>query len=171
MPLHRYAIAIGSNRWHGRHGAPRDVVRASVVAMERNGLSVSAHSPIMLTAALGPAGRSFANAAIIVSTELDPPALLRLLKTIERAFGRRRGRRWGSRVLDLDIALWSGGRHRSGGPRLTIPHRELEKRLFVLVPLLRIAPDWRIGDGPLRVRHAAARLSAPRRVDRHGLGQ
>ena len=43
---------------------------------------------------------------------LDPPAMLAALKAIERDFGRRAGRRWGARVLDLDIVAWSGGRVR-----------------------------------------------------------
>lgn len=160
---HSYAIAIGSNRRHGRHGAPRDVVRASIEAMEKAGLAIVTTSPIIATPALGPAGRSFANAAAIVATDIDPPALLALLKAIEVQFGRRRGRRWGPRVLDLDIVLWSQG-HWQSAPRrhLTVPHRELAKRLFVLTPLLPIAPDWRIGRGHLRVRHAHARLRGAR---------
>ena len=162
MPAYRYAIAIGSNRRHGRHGAPRGVVLAGIAALAAHGVTILDRSPIILTAALGPAGRSFANAAIIVSTPLAPPALLALLKRIERSFGRRRGRRWGPRVLDLDIALWSGGRWESSQPRLSVPHRELPKRLFVLAPLLPIARDWRIGRGHLRVRHAHARLQSGR---------
>jgi 2-amino-4-hydroxy-6-hydroxymethyldihydropteridine diphosphokinase len=159
MPPYLYAIAIGSNRRHGRHGAPSHVVRAAVDALDRAGLAVAAVSPVIATPALGPAGRSFANAAVIVETPLDPPALLDLVKAIERRFGRRRGRRWGARVLDLDILLWSGGRWpRFGGRRLVVPHRSLETRDFVLRPLVRVAPRWRVGKGARTVRHALARL-------------
>ena len=56
------------------------------------------------------AGRDFANAVALVESGLEPPAMLARLKGIERDFGRRASRRWGPRVLDLDIALWSGGR-------------------------------------------------------------
>ncbi|KKC23836.1 2-amino-4-hydroxy-6-hydroxymethyldihydropteridine diphosphokinase [Sphingomonas sp. SRS2] len=153
---HRYAIAIGSNRRHGRHGAPAGVVRAAVAALGDAGVRVIATSPIIPTPALGPAGRSFANAAVIAETDLDPPALLARLKTIEVAFGRRRGRRWGPRVLDLDIILWSGGLWT--GERLVIPHRSLEQRDFVLRPLAAIAPGWRVGTGARTVRQARARL-------------
>src|SRR3546814_17238504 len=66
-------------------------------------------SGIHRTRALGPAGRDFANAAALVKSHLGPPELLRKLKKIERKFGRRSVRRWGPRVLDLDIILWSGG--------------------------------------------------------------
>lgn len=121
-------------------------------------MTLIAVSPIIPTPALGPAGRSFANAAVIVATDIDPPALLAKLKAMEAAFGRRRGRRWGARVLDLDIVLWSGGRWSRHGDRLVIPHRALELRDFVLRPLSTIAPDWRIGAGARTVRHARARL-------------
>jgi 2-amino-4-hydroxy-6-hydroxymethyldihydropteridine diphosphokinase len=80
--------------------------------------------------------------------------MLARLKRLEREFGRRPGRRWGSRVLDLDIVLWSGGRFRSR--RLKIPHAGLPQRSFVLQPLLAIAPGWRV-NGALTVRHLAAR--------------
>lgn len=159
MSFYRYAIAVGSNRRHGRHGGPGGVVRAGIEALREAGLVVTAVSPVLPTPALGPSGRSFANAALLVETPLDPPELLSLLKMTERAFGRRRGRRWGPRVLDLDIILWSGGRWpRHGGHWLVVPHRSMTQRDFVLEPLVRIAPDWRIPRTALAVRHAYARL-------------
>ncbi|WP_340315305.1 2-amino-4-hydroxy-6-hydroxymethyldihydropteridine diphosphokinase [Rhizorhabdus argentea] len=159
MRPYRYAIALGSNRRHGRHGAPAGVVRAAMGVLETAGLALVAESPVISTPALGPAGRGFANAVIIVETLRQPPALLALLKAVEAAFGRRRGRRWGPRVLDLDIVLWSEGRWpRYGGRRLVIPHRSLETRDFVLQPLVRVAPLWRVGSGTRTVRQARARL-------------
>ena len=117
-------------------------------------------SPILINSAEGGAGRDFANAVALFESELEPAEMLGRLKAIEREFGRRPGRRWGPRVLDLDIALWSGGKFRS--PRLTIPHAELARRSFVLQPLLAIAPRWRTGG--FAIRHLAARLArrAPR---------
>jgi len=158
MQFYRYAIALGSNRRHGRHGPPERVIRAAVGALAASGLRMVAVSPVRRTPALGPAGRAFANAAVLVDTRFDPPALLALLKATEAAFGRRRGRRWGPRVLDLDILLWSGGRWRARG--LIVPHAALEERDFVLRPLVAIAPDWRIGPGVRNVRHALFRLRA-----------
>ncbi|TVV73714.1 2-amino-4-hydroxy-6-hydroxymethyldihydropteridine diphosphokinase, partial [Sphingomonas solaris] len=117
MPSPRYAIALGSNRRHGRHGAPAGVIAAALVVMAAEGLAIARVSPVIHTAALGPAGRGFANAVAIVATPLAPPTLLALLKAIERRFGRRPGRRWGARVLDLDIVLWSGGIWPPGPPR------------------------------------------------------
>lgn len=140
MPTSSYVIAIGSNRPHHRHGDPAGVVRAAAHALGEFG-TVQASSRILGTAPLGPAGRSFANAVAILETELTPPALLKGLKQLERRFGRRRGRRWGARVLDLDIILWSGGSWAESG--LTVPHPEFRKRRFVLVPLGEIAPHLR----------------------------
>ena len=155
-----YAIAIGSNRPHGRYGRPAAVVEAAIACLERD-FGLFDASPIVLNPADGGAGRDFANAVAIIESNLEPPSLLARLKQIERDFGRRRGKRWGSRVLDLDLVLWSGGRCRSR--RLTIPHRSLESRSFVLQPLSAIAPAWPVR-GPLKVRHLAQRLA--RRVPR-----
>jgi 2-amino-4-hydroxy-6-hydroxymethyldihydropteridine diphosphokinase len=155
---HLYAIAIGSNRPHGRHGRPTGVVEATIARLDRD-FGLFDASPIVLNSAHGGAGRDFANAVALVESELDPPAMLRKLKAIERDFGRRGGRRWGARVLDLDIALWSGGRFRSRG--LAIPHPQLRRRSFVLQPLAAIAPRWRV-EGGLTVRHLAHRLARSR---------
>ncbi|HEY0116945.1 MAG TPA: 2-amino-4-hydroxy-6-hydroxymethyldihydropteridine diphosphokinase [Allosphingosinicella sp.] len=149
-----YAIALGSNRPHGRHGRPEGVIRAAAAALGELG-TVDLLSSIHRTAALGPAGRSFANAAAILTTDLAPPALLAALKGLEARFGRRRGRRWGARVLDLDIILWSEGRYEDG--RLKIPHAEMARRPFVLRPLLEVAPGWRHPWTGRTVRHLAAR--------------
>lgn len=164
MTTTSYAIALGSNRRHGHHGSPAGVVAAAAAELARLGRVVTL-SPILSTPALGPAGRSFANAAAILVSPLDPPALLAELKRLERAFGRRRGRRWGPRVLDLDIILWSGGRWQQQG--LIIPHPQMAARAFVLHPLAAIAPDWRLPGSPLAVRHLAARLDRPQPVDRN----
>jgi len=136
------------------------VIAAALAALAAEGVHIVRISPIIRTAALGPAGRGFANAAAIVESELDPPALLALLKRTERAFGRRRGRRWGPRVLDLDIILWSGGAWHGNG--LTVPHREFPTRAFVLDPLARIAPDWRHPVSGRTVRQMRVRLARKR---------
>jgi 2-amino-4-hydroxy-6-hydroxymethyldihydropteridine diphosphokinase len=158
--MYLYAIGLGSNRRHGRYGRPAAVLGA---AMDR--LHPAAASAIMQSDPIGPSSRRFANAAILIETPLAPPDLLARLKTIEREFGRRRGRRWGERVLDLDILLWSGGRWSTR--TLTIPHRGLAQRVFALAPLAKIAPDWRI-PSLSTVRQQLARLTRPRPIHRSG---
>ena len=155
---HFYAIGIGSNRPHGRHGRPAGVVAAAIAELDaRFGLFDA--SPVLLNPAAGGAGRDFANAAALVESDFAPRELLAELKAIERSFGRRPGRRWGPRVLDLDILAWSGGRFRS--QHLTIPHPMLLRRAFALAPLAAIAPRWPLV-GPLTARHGAARLARRR---------
>jgi 2-amino-4-hydroxy-6-hydroxymethyldihydropteridine diphosphokinase len=143
---HLYAIAIGSNRRHVAHGPPSGVVAAAIAELDA-AFGLFAASQIILNPAVGGAGREFANAVA--------------LKAIERGFGRRPGKRWGTRVLDLDLVAWSGGKFASR--RLTIPHPRLASRDFVIGPLAAIAPEWRI-IGALTPRHLAARLGkrAPR---------
>ncbi len=131
-----YAIAIGSNRC-GRHGPPVREVAAAIDALKR----VIAVAPTIATAPIGPSTRRFANSAVLVRSRADPPKMLRKLKRIEQRFGRRPGRHWGARVIDLDIVLWSGGAWCSRG--LTVPHVAFRERGFVLRPLLVIAADWR----------------------------
>ena len=158
MAVTSYAIALGSNR-RSRHGSPAETLRAAADA-----IGVERLSRIRTTPALGPAGRSFANAAAILKSSEDPPRLLAMLKTIEQDFGRRGGRRWGPRVLDLDIVLWSGGSWEGAG--LIVPHAAFRERRFVLEPLAEIAPGW--GDPFTRatVRQLLFRLGRRRPVDR-----
>ena len=134
------------------------MVEAAIAELDRH-FGLFDASPIILNRAHGGAGRDFANAVGLIECSLEPPALLGQLKAIERAFGRRPGRRWGTRVLDLDIAAWSGGRWRSRP--LTVPHPALERRAFVLQPLAAIAPSWRIR-GALTALHIAQRLARAR---------
>ncbi len=155
---HLYAIAIGSNRPHGRYGPPARVVEAALAGLDRD-FGLFDASPILLNQAHGGAGRDFANAVALVEAGLLPPAMLQALKQMERDFGRRPGRRWGNRVLDLDIIAWSGGRWRSRG--LIVPHPAATERAFVIAPLAVIAPGWRLKDG-LSVRQLAHRLARAR---------
>lgn len=155
---HVYAVAIGSNRPHGRHGRPAGVVAAAIARLDADFALFDA-SPIWLNAASGGAVRDFANASAIVESPLAPPAMLAALKAVEREFGRRPGRRWGDRVLDLDLLAWDQGPWRSR--TLHIPHAALEQRAFMLLPLAAIAPRWRIRGG-LTVTHLAARLGKRR---------
>jgi 2-amino-4-hydroxy-6-hydroxymethyldihydropteridine diphosphokinase len=153
-------IALGSNRRHGRHGRPEAVVQAAVTAMAARGLTVVRQSRLHATAPLGPGGRRFANAAVVVRSDLPLRQVLTQLKAIERDFGRRRGRRWGDRVLDLDII--GAGATVIDSRRLQVPHPRLAGRRFVLDPLVEIAPDWRHPVLHATVRQLRARAMRPK---------
>jgi 2-amino-4-hydroxy-6-hydroxymethyldihydropteridine diphosphokinase len=147
-----FVIALGSNR-RGRHGGPADEVRAALASIG----GIVAVSPLIGTAPLGPSLRRFVNAAALIASDESPRDLLDRLQGIEADFGRRPGRRWGERVIDLDIILWCGGAW--SNDCLTIPHPAFRERRFVLDPLAQIAPEWRDPLTGLTVRQLAARLT------------
>jgi len=80
---------------------------------------------------------AFVNTVAEIRTELSPWTLLGALKAIEREMGRRETLRWGPRIIDLDILLYGQNVLQEDG--LVIPHPELHKRCFVLVPLCEIS--------------------------------
>ncbi len=164
---HVYAVGIGSNRSLGRGLGPRAIVHAATIALDARPLHRIARSAIITSRPIGPSQRSYANAVALVSTKLEPLAMLDALQAIERQFGRRRYRRWGARTLDLDLLLWSGGI--AAHERLAIPHPALRQRPFVLEPLRRIAPRLRDPLTGLTVTQLAARLARPKPVDRSNL--
>lgn len=155
---HLYAIGIGSNRPHGRFGRPAQVVEAALARLDAN-FGLFDASPIMLNPAHGPAGRDFANAVVLLESAMYPNDLLGALKKMEREFGRRPGRRWGARVLDLDILWWGGGAY--GARSVTTPHPRLTERAFAIGLLAAIAPSLKVR-GPLTARHFAHRLARRR---------
>ncbi|MGB3737805.1 MAG: 2-amino-4-hydroxy-6-hydroxymethyldihydropteridine diphosphokinase, partial [Pontixanthobacter sp.] len=140
---YEYVIALGSNIRHPRHGPPRKVLAAAATRLESIG-TILAVAPVIDSVPIGPSRRRYANGAVRLRSEREPGALLAALKRIERDFGRRAAGRWQSRVLDLDIILWSGGRY--GSRALTIPHRAFRMRPFVTGPVAAIAPHWRDPD-------------------------
>lgn len=162
---HRYLVALGSNMRHARHGSPPQVLGAALRNLAKQGIEVEAIAPTIASAPVGPSLRRYANTAAVVQAMLAPEELLALCKQIEREFGRKRGgRRWGSRVLDLDIVLWSGGVW--GSRRLTIPHPAFRERAFVLGPAATIAPRWRDPLTGLTIKQLEARLTRRTRLPR-----
>ena len=85
----------------------------------------------------------FVNAAAWMTTRLGARAFLDALQEIERSRGRERGgRRWGPRVLDLDLLAYGAAVVEEAG--LVIPHPGIAERNFVLLPLREIAPEFEI---------------------------
>jgi 2-amino-4-hydroxy-6-hydroxymethyldihydropteridine diphosphokinase len=81
----------------------------------------------------------FLNAALEIETTLTPTELLKEVKMIEQRLGRTSTEHWGPREIDVDILLYDGLVHND--ETVSVPHRELGKRKFVLVSLREIAPD------------------------------
>ncbi len=122
------------------------------------GVRVRAVSPLYATKPVGVTAQpDFLNAVVAVDVPAGPDpetgalALLAALKELELALGRKPTKRWGPRVIDLDLLVF--GRHRiraerSDGRWLEVPHPEAPNRLFVLAPLSDLAaglrpPGWR----------------------------
>jgi len=95
---------------------------------------------------LGPQDQpDYLNAVAEIRTSLEPLPLLDALQQQERDQGREKLRHWGERCIDLDILMWDDLSMTS--ERLTIPHKEMTHRSFVVRPLLEIAPDLILPDG------------------------
>jgi 2-amino-4-hydroxy-6-hydroxymethyldihydropteridine diphosphokinase len=133
-------IGLGANL-----GEPALQLSAALIALANTpGLTLLAQSPFYRSAPLGLAGQPhYCNAACVVQSELAPEGLLARLIEIEQAAGRvRDGTRWGPRLLDLDLLHVEGVRCNS--TNLTLPHPEIGRRNFVLIPLADIAPELEI---------------------------
>ncbi|MBW1713688.1 MAG: 2-amino-4-hydroxy-6-hydroxymethyldihydropteridine diphosphokinase, partial [Deltaproteobacteria bacterium] len=101
---------------------------------------IKAASSIYETRPLGPQDQGlFLNAAAELRVARQPEEFLEALLAVETDLGRVRKRRWGPRVIDLDLLLW--GQRVMATKRLTIPHPEMANREFVLAPLAEIAPQ------------------------------
>lgn len=81
---------------------------------------------------------NFLNAAALVDTELEARQLLWNLLLIEKRLGRVRTQPWGPRTIDLDLLLY--GDDIIEDPDLRVPHPEIIRRSFVLVPLVELEP-------------------------------
>ena len=101
----------------------------------------------------------FINAAAALLTRLPAGDLLRELQRIEQQRGRERGEvRWGPRVLDLDLLVYSD--QRINDPELIVPHPGIAERNFVLLPLQEVAPGLSV-PGLGLVKHIRANLEEP----------
>ena len=139
-------IGLGSNIT-GTWGPPRATVEKALKSLNRFPLRLVKASTLLATKPFGNTHQpDFINAVALIETALSPIALLSRLNQIEKLAGRKRGRRWGPRTLDLDILDWNGvilkpkGKGRAA---LRLPHEGIPKRDFVLLPLAEIAPRWK----------------------------
>ncbi|MFZ0218411.1 MAG: 2-amino-4-hydroxy-6-hydroxymethyldihydropteridine diphosphokinase [Candidatus Dormiibacterota bacterium] len=136
-------LGLGSNL------SERDAhLDAAAAALPAHGVTVLASSSLYETEPVGLVldQPEFLNACLQIETDLDPEALLDACKQVEREVGRAAGGvRHGPRVIDVDLLLLDDLSYSS--ERLTLPHREVSSRRFVLVPLLELAPDLALPDG------------------------
>lgn len=123
-------------------------LEAAIRSLLHHGLTIEAVSSAYETAPVGDIldQPDFLNAAVRATTDLEPEALLDLLKEVEAERGRKTGLpRHSPREIDVDLLLLGDLEFES--ERLTLPHREVTSRRFVLVPLLELDPDLATPDG------------------------
>lgn len=140
----QYLVALGSNL-----GDRMAHLRAAIKAVNSELGPVVKIAPFYETAPIGAADQAFLNSAMVVTTSVGPQEALDVLLSIERSLGRVRDMRWGNRTCDLDILLWrrldARGQWESlswQSPSLKIPHPEMLKRDFVMIPAAAVAGDW-----------------------------
>jgi len=152
----RAYVGLGANL-----GDPAATLEAGITALGAlPGVRLRGVSRLYTTRAVGVEDQpDFRNAVVALDVPAGPDAatgalaLLVALKGLERAFGRKRRRRWGPRELDLDLLVFGRARLSikrppegtsldpdRAGRLLIVPHRDAPERLFVLAPLADLAP-------------------------------
>ena len=133
---HQVFIGLGSNLGDRKANHREAIERIG----ELPGTRVVRASSLYESEPHGDAKTWFVNSVVEVQTELSPEDMLKKLKAVEAAMGRKRvkGKRWGSRIIDLDILLYN--QELVQKRNLKIPHSEMHNRRFVLLPLCELAP-------------------------------
>ncbi len=138
MPTENVYIGIGSNL-----GDSVSIVRDAIKRLGKMSKSeLVKYSSLYVSEPVGGVSQDdFVNAVAALKTSLQPTDLLLEFQAIENAFYRKRDAalRWGPRTLDLDIILY--GNRIINDSHLTVPHSEMQNRLFVLKPLREILGD------------------------------
>ena len=154
-------LGLGSNV-----GDSAGHLRAAVELLAAEGIEIDAVSSTYVTEPVGEIldQPDFLNAAVRIRTELEPEELLDACKRVEAERGRQFDLpRHSPRPLDVDLLLL--GDVEISNDRLTLPHREVTTRRFVLVPLLELDPELRLPDGT-RLAVSLAALPEGQRVER-----
>jgi len=132
-------IGLGSNK-----NNPNEQINNAIKELEKR-IKIIKKSSIYETEPVGKnSTRNFFNMVIKAKTELSPYSLLENLLKIEAMFGRNRKKEkhWGDRTLDLDILSYND--IIMNDYRLTLPHKEMFNRIFVLEPFLEVEPNAKI---------------------------
>ena len=140
-------------------------LRAARDALGTHGVKVVRGSSVYETEPQGEVTEQpdFLNACVEIETDLGPEDLLDECKAVERELGREQGGiRHGPRPIDVDLLLLGDVQYSS--ERLTLPHRDVLNRRFVLAPLVELDPDLALPDGT-RLKDALQQLEG-QRVDR-----
>ena len=140
----KYLIALGSNA-----GDRLQMLRDACAEIGRSIGKIAAHAGVYETEPMGAADSLFLNSALTLESNLSPQDVMTELLAIEQRLGRVRTEKWGNRTIDLDMLL--GETKDNAGnwtplvlesESLKLPHPEMLKRSFVMLPAVDIASDW-----------------------------
>ncbi|MGH1354718.1 MAG: 2-amino-4-hydroxy-6-hydroxymethyldihydropteridine diphosphokinase [Thalassovita sp.] len=153
-------LALGSNQSLGAEG-PAELLRLALAKLAEKGVRVVNLSRFYQTPCFPEgAGPDYVNAAVVVSSDLAPDALLEILHKVEADLGRERRSRWAARTVDIDLIAYGQrvlpdlavflrwldlplDQQQAEAPEnLILPHPRIQDRGFVLVPMMDVAPDW-----------------------------
>lgn len=141
--MNKAYLSLGSNI-----GESKENILKAYKLLEDMGIKITHKSSFYETAPVGFEDQdNFMNSVIEISTELGPYELLEKCHLVEKALKRKRLIHWGPRTIDVDILLFNA--LKMDEPDLTIPHQEMKKRAFVLVPLLEIDDKIEIAGKPI----------------------
>jgi 2-amino-4-hydroxy-6-hydroxymethyldihydropteridine diphosphokinase len=134
--IHQVYVGVGSNIGDRKQNFLEALSRLAKLPDTK----VIRESSLYESEPLGESKDWYVNAVIQIETKFRPDMLLEKFKNIERTMGRKKvKKRWGSRVIDLDILLYDGLIVKK--KNLRIPHPEMPNRKFVLLPLSEIGPQ------------------------------
>lgn len=132
----RVAVGLGSNKGDRHH-----FLSAAYRRLKEDLLADPKVSDVFETDPWGGvASGAFLNAVAVGETDWKPPAIVSYLKQLERELGRTQSERYGDREIDLDLLIHDQTVFASDG--IEVPHPGLVERVFVLVPLEQVWPDW-----------------------------
>lgn len=156
---HRVALSLGSNI-----GPREEMILAALHTIGGvGGITLVRVSALYETEPVGDGfGGDFINAVCIVRAEIPARRLLEVCKGIERTFGRGGDEVSRDRPLDIDIVTY--GDRVIHHPGLVIPHRAFRERLFVLDPLVEIAPELTVPPDGATVREIRAAVGPKERI-------
>lgn len=142
MPAPLILVGLGANLPSRDFGPPKATLAAALERFEAVGVHVAARSRWYESEAVPKSAQpNFINAVVRIESKLTPEALLAVLHSIEKSFGRVRGARNAPRVIDLDLIAYGDKVTRNATAPL-LPHPRMHERAFVLLPLREVAPHW-----------------------------
>ncbi|HEX3384101.1 MAG TPA: 2-amino-4-hydroxy-6-hydroxymethyldihydropteridine diphosphokinase [Mucilaginibacter sp.] len=128
-------LLLGSNL-----GDRQAYLQQAIAHIEQEIAPVVARSSVYETQSWGKTDEpDYLNQVIQLQTNIPAKGILYKILNIEKAMGREREVKWGSRIIDIDILFY--GSEVINEDQLIVPHPELHNRMFTLAPLAEIAPE------------------------------